>query len=310
VVEVVSGLPGVSAADVRPQVDTVVGLLVAYGDLLELPLDDLGGKRTHIFLGPPTFVRRSAGCLLLGVRPDGAPILDGIQSHAIEYRGHVRVLRSQQQAVHELLVHEGLAELQVDHWLRAPRKSSPRELVDAYVKRLAAAVGTAEIQGLRVLDPTTRVTYYRGRWRDLRPPDTGRFIARRPQAFGSDLWCFSEVSRGHVSRLIDLPISSPLKSGADEAWRLQAALDAIAGSPQRVRISCPQAASSHTLLDLYSPVPSWCQRRLDAVATPVTRSPSALVSYQVSHADIDEEIEFLKDMMWIAVEETSQEDGN
>jgi hypothetical protein len=303
VVEALDGLSGSSADDLRQQLEPLIEILVAYGDLMELPLDDIGGTRSHIFLGPPAFVRRSGGCLLLGVRPDGAPIVDETLLAAVESRGHLRVLQSREHAADDLLLAEGLTELSVEHWLHAPRSSSPSELVEVYATRLVSARGATEIPGLRLLDPTTSVRYYRGRWRDVRPTDTGRFVARRPQAFGSDLWCFVQLREGEVSNLIDLPITSHLKSGADEAWRLQAALDVIAGAPQRIRVSQAQSTSSKALLDLFSPVPSWCQRRLDAVATGVARSRGALVSYQIPREEVDEEIDFLKAMMWLGIEE-------
>jgi hypothetical protein len=302
VADALTGLPGMSGDQSKREIETVVESLVSYGDLLELPIDDVSGRRRQLFLGPPAFVRRTAGYLLLGVRPEGAPLLGEDLLDRVEYHGHVRLIPSDDSApVHELLAAEGLAELRPEHWLRAPRRSSPQELVDTYLARLDAAGIAGEIEGVRIIDPASDVTFYRGRWRPLRPGDEGRFVARRPQAFGAELWCFAETVGGAVTKLIDLPIQSPLAHGSDEAWRLQAALDALSGHPQRARVERPPRVAT-ALLDLFSPVPSWVQRRLDVIATLMPRSRGALFSYALPDDDVDEEMRFLESMMWFFVD--------
>jgi len=73
--DAVARLPGVPA-DLREQLETLLGALISYGDLLELQLDADVRTRRHLFLGPPAFVQRASGaCLLIGIRPDGAPLL-------------------------------------------------------------------------------------------------------------------------------------------------------------------------------------------------------------------------------------------
>jgi hypothetical protein len=303
--DALSGLPGFPSEEGRTAIDATVEALVGLGDLIELPLDDVGGRRRHLFLGPPSYVSRSTGCILLGVRPEGAPIVSEELLDKVEYRGHLRLIWRREPAVdlEEVLAGEGLNELRSEQWLRAPRQSSPRELIDQYIARLDAAGRAGEIDGVRVIDPASDVAFYRGRWRELKPSDEGRFVARRPQAFGADLWCFAEVIGGSVERLIDLPIASPVALGSDEAWRLQAAIDQVSGSPQRLRVR--RELPDGTTLDLFSPLPSWSQRRLELVATPAVRTPGALFSYPLSEADVDEEVRFLVEMMWLASEEVT-----
>src|SRR4051794_6369076 len=68
-------LPG-APEDLRGHLEALLGAVVAYGDLLELQLDTDVRNRRHLYLGPPSFVQRASGaCLLIGVRPDGAPLL-------------------------------------------------------------------------------------------------------------------------------------------------------------------------------------------------------------------------------------------
>jgi hypothetical protein len=290
-------LPGY-ADDTRSQIEAVLVSLVSYGDLLDLPFDDEGVARRRLFLGVPAFVRRESDtCLLIGVRPEGAPLVRDDLLARIEYDVHVRLIRSATPAVAELLVADRLIELQPEQWFGTPRVALPEEVVSLYTARLDLARASGDIVGLRILDPATSVKYYRGRWRTPKPTDTGRFVARRPQAFGTDLWCFAEIARGHATRLVDLPIGSLLVPAADEAWRLQAAIDCLAGQQQRVAVYT-DPRSHRSVVDLFSPVPSWMQRRLDVVGTPLLRSRGALFSYALPDRELDEELECLRTMMW------------
>jgi hypothetical protein len=195
--------------------------------------------------------------------------------------------------------------LRADQWLRAPRASTAEELANDCTQRLLAAEACGDIDGLRLIDPKADVTYYRGRWRVPTHADDGAFVARRPQAFGADLWCFALLSEGHVTRLLDLPLRMSLAPGADEAWRLQAALDAVAGNPQLVRTRSGVEQGS-TILDLYGPIPSWAQRSLDVLGTPLPRSRGALLSYSLPTSDVDDQIRFLEDMIWTSAPDAGE----
>jgi hypothetical protein len=290
-------LPGYTD-DTRWQIEAVLASLVSYGDLLELPYEDEGVARRRLFLGVPAFVRRASDtCLLIGVRPEGAPLVRDDLLAKIEYDAHVRLIRATTPADAELLVADRLTELQPEQWFGTPRIASPEEVVSLYTARLDVARASGDIEGLRIIDPATSVTYYRGRWRPPKPTDTGRFVARRPQAFGADLWCFAEIAGGRATRLVDLPIGSVLVPAADEAWRLQAAIDCLAGHRQRVAVYT-DPRSHRSVVDLFSPVPSWMQRRLDVVGTPLLRSRGALFSYALPDSELHEELECLRTMLW------------
>lgn len=305
VADALSGLPGFPSEEGRAAIEAAVEALASLGDLIELPIDDVEGRRRHIYLGPPSYVLRSSDCILLGVRPEGAPIVSEELLARVEFRDYLRLIRRREEAedLDEALAGEGLIELHSEQWLSAPRQCSPGELVDEYIARLDAAGRAGEIDGVGVIDPSSDVGFYRGRWRELKPRDEGRFVARRPQAFGADLWCFAEVLDGGVEKLIDLPIASSAARGSDEAWRLQAAIDQASGSPQRLRIR--RGPPDGPVLDLFSPLPSWSRRRLELVGVPADRSRGALFSYSLSEAEVDEEVRFLMDMMWLASEEVT-----
>jgi hypothetical protein len=305
VADVLSDLPGFDS-DARDDLEDLVTALVAYGDLLELPLDDAGTARRHLFLGPPAFVRRSTGLIVIGVRPDGAPLLGGELTVKLDYNRHLRVIpQDSSEEIAGALVDEGMIELTAEQWLHAPRACDARALIDDYARRLTARPPTADIEGVRLIASDTDVTYYRGRWTPPRGDDNGNFVARRPQAYGADLWSFVSIANGSVNRVLDLPVEDPLAPACDEAWRLQAAIDASENQPQRVRIRSA-AQPDLALVDFFAPLPSWAQRRLDAVGLPVLRSPGALFSYQLPQAEVADETAALSDLLWI---EPSDERG-
>jgi len=281
----------------RDQLTSILDTLVGYGDLLELP--GRGEERTptkQLYLAPPAFIRRTSGqFLLFGVRPEAAPLVGDELLPLVEHKRHIRSLRTQSELdIEELLLASGLRELDHDTWLRAPRAASPGEVIEGYATRLAAAGPAGEVEGLRILDPSSPVTYYRGRWRPPSADDDGHFVARRPQAFGADLWCYAELAAGSPTRLVDLPVEA-LSRGCDEAWRLQAALDAQNGHPQRLRV---RQTGDVGVIDVFSPIPRWFQRRWDSVGAP-TQAVGALLSYSFASEEIAEEVAFASDRLWL-----------
>jgi hypothetical protein len=151
------------------------------------------------------------------------------------------------------------------------------------------------VEGLRVIDPTRAVDFYRGRWSSAESK-SGRYVGRRPQAYGADIWCYVEVENGQPARLVDLPVSGPLR-GCDEAWLIQAAIDYVAGCPQRFTIR--MVDSGVVAVAFYSPLPSWAQRRWETVGGPFEMS-GCLFSYRIDKEDLEEELDFLADRLWMA----------
>ena len=95
-----------------------------------------------------------------------------------------------------------------------------------------------------------------------------------------------------------MPLGLEIAPGADAAWRLQAAIDSLAGRPQRFAMR-PASHEGASVLDLFSPLPSWAQRRLDVIGMPIMRSRGALFSYALPTVEVSEEIAFLQEMMWM-----------
>jgi hypothetical protein len=290
-----AGTDGVDREDLVTQLE----LLIANGDLLELRQS---GERTTrlIYLGPPSFVTKVPGqYLLLGVRPEGRPLLDEELSESLEREGHLRLATLDLESGPAALKAAGLQEVRTDRWLRHPRPVAAADHVAALDLRLGAALQAGAVEGLEILDPAKPVHYYRGRWRALDLADRGDFVGRRPQAYGAAAWCFVRVADGRPTRLLDLPAEDAAAHARDEAWRLQAAVDAARGTPQRYRLRQVPGDDTTRILDLFGPAPSWTARQLDLVGTPVEKSRGALFSYRLVGAAIPSATKLLTDMLWM-----------
>lgn len=274
-------------------------MLISQGDLWELQ-DQSEGATRQIFLAPPSFVVKEPGrYLVLGTRPFAAPLIGGDLADEMVYERQMRSINLPIDAAKSLLVAAGLREISRDQWIRHPRSCPSSELLDDYSLRLAAARPSGEIDGMTLIDPDSSVQHYRGRWRELKPSDTGLFVARRPQAYGADLWCIVRTSHGIPQTFIDLPVLNIDGSGHDEAWRAQAAIDAEQGHPQVLRLRADSGGTA--VLDGFSPLPSWAHRYLELVGSSTPHGKRALFSYEVAATVVPEVSAFLTEMLWMRV---------
>lgn len=279
-------------------VDLVV-LLISVGDLLELKQSgDTPGRL--LYLAPPSYVERQPGqYLLLGIRPFGAPLISSDLARTVQHEGHMRSIDLASDSAETQLASLGLSKVSRSQWIRRPSVLAPAELIRRIRERLGSAGPAGMVEGMTVIDSTTKVTYYRGRWRPLMGSDSGLFVARRPQAYGADLWCVILVADGVPVQLIDLPIDDPIGPGHDEAWRIQAALDALNDSPQVFRASPCPGKNAEMTVDLFSPLPLWAERRLNLVGMPIPRRAGSLHSYRVPKAAMHDLSDFLTSMLWM-----------
>lgn len=281
------------------QAQQVLEALVAVGDLIESQerTDGEGSvRRRVIYAAQPAFVPRSSGgAILLGVAPDGASLLTSDLEARVETVQHVRRLASGVDNLHSQLRQLGFIELGEVAWLKAPSPEAAKSWVMRLDVELNKAPASGALPQLEVLDPTTSVSYYRGRWTAPHNRD-GRFVARRKQAYGAALWCYVELKNGEPERFVDLPLANSRWRGCDDAWRLQMALDATRGTPQKMRVRRIRDA---TFLEFFSPIPMWAQRRLDAVGVPVEKS-GCLFAYSVPLEDVDDEVGFIEQMLWMS----------
>ncbi|EFL24976.1 hypothetical protein SSOG_04690 [Streptomyces himastatinicus ATCC 53653] len=287
----------------RHHISAQLDLLLSVGDLIELPSHG-DGKGRQIYLAPPSYVEKAPGrYLLLGVRPNGAPLVDEALGAEVHHEGHTRFLELDVEDAPTRLQAAHLHKIPRDHWLQRPGEQHATAVVALMRQRLDGAGESGQVDGLKIIDPEASVLYYRGRWRPIVSGDSGDFVARRPQAYGADLWCFVRVEHGVPRALVDLPIDDLATAGCDEAWRTQAAIDASRGTPQAMHVHLTPGRADDLRLDLFSPVPGWAQRYLELVGTPVSRARGALVSYRVPMSAIGQLSVFFTDMLWMHVSE-------
>ena len=86
---------------------------------------------------------------------------------------------------------------------------------------------------------------------------------------------------------------------------MQAAIDSVAGTPQLLRVR-PGRIAGEAVLEFQSPIPSWGQRRLDALGQPLGRQPRSLFAYKLADRLIDQELAFLEETMWLQVQQEGE----
>jgi hypothetical protein len=274
--------------------------MIAHGDLLEhgdIQGDAKNGAPTLLYAAPAGFIARESGAvLLLGITSDQLSALPDDVEARIEYVHHVRRLSpGSSEDLRADLLQLGLIEISFNGWLRAPKPETAAEHLARLGQLLDGSPPSRDIPGLSLLDPERSVRYYRGRWVEPRA-QSGRFVGRRSQAYGADLWCYVEMRNGNPERLIDFPVPGTRWRGYDEAWHLQMAIDAQRGEPQRVRLR-PGPQGTHAV-EFFSPVPKWARRRWDAVGEPISAS-GCLFAYRLAEAELAEELRFVRDALWL-----------
>lgn len=289
-----------ATADIEERLDAVLEDMVVVGDLLELPSVASGqgdAKDMWVFPAPPSFVMRPTGkAYVLGIAPDEASALPSALAERVIHDRVVRTIEPEpNEDLRGVLAEVGLHEITEAAWLKAPKSTSSAEYVRAMTGRLSGAGPSGDVADLKVLDPTTSVLFYKGRW-VVPGKRTGVFVARRPQAYRADLWGYAELRDGEVQRFVDLPLSGSRWRGCDVAWLLQMAIDAERGTPQRYGVVRGDGLAR---FDFYSPLPLWAQRRLQLVGRREA-AERALMAFSVANEDAETEEGVLRDTLWLA----------
>src|SRR5262249_50721053 len=143
---------------------------------------------------------------LLGVVPDRSSPLPVELERRIESVAYIRQLAPRPtENLPSELQRLGLREVSLEDWAKSPPKESASLYLSRFDERLATTGLAGEIPDLVILNPETPVHFYKRRWTDPRSM-TGRFVGRRPQRYGADLWCYVELDGGRPQRLLDLPV--------------------------------------------------------------------------------------------------------
>lgn len=283
------------------QIDGIIEALLVGGDLLELnqvAYDDPAVKGTWVFAAPPSFVDRKNGSIfLLGIARDEQTPLPQQLAERVVYEGCYRLMKYEQgETLTQTLRELGLNELSERVWLRSPREETAKAMLESNTTRLMSLGPSGQIDDLQLLNPETAVTYYRGRWTSAKN-QSGTFVARRPHAYGTPIWGFVAVEDGRAVRLLDFPFGGNLRwRGCDAAWHLQMAIDHSRGQPQQYR---RRDVEHGAVLDFFSPLPLWAERRLAIVGRPAERDKS-LLSYFIPSDQLGSEERFIQERLWLA----------
>ena len=293
--------------DLPSRIEALTDELIVAGDLLELTdvtTADTDAKGTWVFAAPPGFVERKSGSVFLtGIVPDHDSVLPESLGRRVVHGKNSRYIEQQSgEELAELLASEGLARLPESTWLKAPKKQTASAYLEKAMQRLASEPTCTPITGLEIIDSETRPTYYRGRWTTPKS-QSGTFVSRRPQEFGSPIWCFAELQAGLLVRVIDLPLGTYRWRACDAAWHLQMAIDQETGRPQQYRITL---LGNVCRLDFFSPLPLWAERRL-MVLGEKRPGEKSLFAYEIPAAEIGEEEFFLQTNLWLVRENDTGE---
>jgi hypothetical protein len=285
--------------DAQELAEVTLQAMISHGDLLELNDEQDGTPTTRMLLyaAPPSFVIRESGlAILVGIATDPAFSLPTNLGNRIQHSGHLRKLIPSVagENLREELSQLGLNEHSLETWLKGPKKRSASQTLATVDHALDGVEPSRDVPGLAIIDPARAIRYYNGRWTEPRS-HTGRFVARRKQAYGEGLWCFVQLAEGKPERLIDLPLPGSRWYGRDEAWHLQMAIDAERGKPQQFSV---RPTNDAVILELFAPVPAWAQRRWDAIGEPVAKS-GCLFAYRLPREEIEEERRFLREFLWL-----------
>jgi len=292
---------GVDQEFLFERITALIDELIVAGDLLELSdvaCGDTESKGTWVFAAPPAFFERKSGSFFLtGIVPDQDTFLPEELGARIEFSNNTRTIKPHEnEDLAEKLVDEGLTRLSESNWLKAPKKQGAREALRQAVQRLSSEAECSPIQGVEIIDPETKATYYRGRW-SLLKSHSGMFVARRPQEFGAPLWCFVELRAGNLVRATDLPFTAYRWRGCDAAWHLQMAIDNELDNPQRYLLS--KNSDDTCRIDFFSPIPLWAERRLMVLGKKCP-GKNSLFAYEISASEASQEEEFLKENLWLS----------
>jgi hypothetical protein len=297
--EVIRGLRGLAdEAALSPLLDVLLAQLIEVGDLIEPGLVSQVEELPPgtLFVAPLSFSMLSAKtAFVFGLTFDDEVITTNKLLSRLRVSGPSRRLHGlEDEDIRGKLRAAGLRELSVKAWLKEPPRCTPGELVAHHAKQLKrAAPSEAAIDSLEILSSQAGSTYL-SCWTSP-SGQSGTFIARRPKAFGAYVWMGVQLDNGKVVQTQTFPSRGAQVRGCDEAWRLQLAIDAIAGTRQEYRLT---TNSEHARFDFLFPLPLWAARRMHVLGRSVPRV-RGICSFEVDRAVVAETVQFLKEEVWL-----------
>ena len=219
----------------------------------------------------------------------------------MKHNGHLRTLEPERpdEKLAEVLTGLGLLPITEEAWLKPPREETAAAHVERLERQLLAQDPSGSIPELTILDPAKPTSFYRDRWLEPKT-QTGNFVARRPQAYGANIWGFVKLVGGEPAQFLDFPLRGGRFRGCDAAWRLQLAIDANRGAPQQFRLI--PGSEGGTTLGLFGPIPMWVERRLSLVGKRSTLE-KAMLSFWLPEGEVKDTVAFLTRYLWMSQQE-------
>lgn len=281
----------------KKTVTEVLKNLIDHGDMFEYrDLEERSGP-PMLYTAPPSFVVRESGAaIILGIESDRCALPEELRNRLERSRHARRISPVEGENLRDCLTEFGFLEISHDQWLKVPKTETPASRLSRFDKLLDKSGPSGEVPGLRLLDPELPVRFYKGRWREPDGRSSGRFVARREQAYGADLWCYVQMNEGNPEKLIDLPAHKTRWEARDEAWHLQMAIDSQRGNPQQFRMRTGTGGAR--VIEFFSPVPGWAESRWEAVGEPAG-GPGHLFAYGFPETELDEELRFVREKLWL-----------
>ena len=185
---------------VKASVEETLEAMISHGDILECREFGVNPAQEHslLFAAPAAFIPRHSGRqILVGISSDHLSALPEDLTARIDHVGHTRRLNPLEgEDLRKRLTEHGLIEFTYDDWLKTPRFDTPAELLSRYNALLDSAGPSGDVPGLGLLDSELPVRYYRGRWAQPHKR-SWRFVGRRDQAYGAQLWCYVQLADGN-----------------------------------------------------------------------------------------------------------------
>lgn len=291
-----------TASDLKNQIEESIENLLISGDLLELSrvsVREREDKENWLFVAPPSFVKRPSGRIyLFGIAPDDVPFLPDSIANRVRYVKATRFIDPEEgESLADILKSFGLREISNQNWIYSPKLESAQAHLHAIKLQIAGEEKCGDIPGLIIIGHSIKQIAYRERWKSPQN-DTGIFVARRPQAYGTPIWGVAELEDGIATKFLDLPLKESRLRGCDMAWRIQLALDRVNGTPATYRCECE---SNGWLLHLSFPIPLWARRKLSFIGSQDSNNlRTQPFSFWIPDSELHTEQTFLNDYLWFS----------
>lgn len=292
---------GISSSDseFRSEISDTVDALISYGDLQEVESED----EVLLYCGSPAYHRTADSDLyLIGILPDGEPIVPGSMWREVELSGHVRKVTSPSSNIEEY-ISSAYPKLSSRQWLPVAKAISSSALIRKYEAVLQESVASSEVPGLEVIDRRKPPVYYTSRWAVLEEGLEGVLVARRTLKYGARRYSAILAAAGVIRGLVDLPKLATEGGAFDEAMRLQAAIDVEDGHPQRVKVVGSIETEGARILRFTYPIPFWLQRRWDVLGRRVQAGQGYLFAYELPARVAEEEVDLASEIIWTTADQ-------